>query len=72
MAKKNIIQEDEVKQLENVTNTLETMRINSTICIPNSQRTTINTTIQRLKDKSKRKFTVKRINDTYFTLKRIV
>lgn len=68
----NLVQPQEaVAPLENITSTLETMKVNSLISIPNYQRATINSTIQRLKDRSSRRFSIKRINDIYFTLRRI-
>ena len=62
---------EKIPALENVTNTLENMKKGISIPVPNYQRVSINGTIQRLKDTSSRRYSCKRINDTYFTIKRI-
>lgn len=61
---------EKVVPLESVTTTLETMKLRQTVKAPNFQRTSVNGTLQRLKDRSKKKFTCKRF-DTYFTIQRI-
>ena len=61
---------EKILELESPSNTLNTMRLKQTIKVPNSQRVSINGTLQRFKDTSNRKFECKRF-DTYFTIKRI-
>ena len=62
---------EKVIALESPTISLEAMRLNSTIKAPNYQRESVNKTIGRIKDISSKKFTCKRTNDIYFTIKRI-
>lgn len=62
---------ENVSVVENITSTLETMRLGSTLSAPNFQRVSFNGTCQRLKDTSSRRYSFKRVNDTYFTIKRI-
>ena len=61
---------EKVVPLESVTTTLETMKLRQTVKAPNFQRTSVNGTLQRFKDRSTKKFTCKRF-DTYFTIQRI-
>jgi len=61
---------EKITELESPTDTFNTMRLNQVIKVPNTQRTSINSTIQRFKDISNRKFKCKRF-ETYFTVKRI-
>lgn len=60
---------EKVTPIKSVTTTLETMKLRQTLKAPNFQRTSVNGTLQRLKDRSTKKFTCKRF-DTYFTIQR--
>ena len=55
-----------------ITLTLESLDVNQTINVLNTQRASFSCTIQRLLDKGSKRFTVKRVNDYYFTIKRIM
>lgn len=63
--------EKEIKALVSPTVTLETMRVNCTEIAPNYQRSSVETTIRRIRDKSSKRFALSRTNDIYFTIKRI-
>ena len=62
---------EKISPLESVTITLENMRLGSVEKVPNYQRVSINGTVQRLKDTSSKRYSCTRINDTYFTIKRV-
>lgn len=50
---------------------LDSLAIGKQLNVPNSQRVSVNGTIQRIKDRSDKRFTIKRINDDYFIIVRI-
>ena len=50
---------------------LDALRLKSKIYAPNHQRASIDTTIKRIKDKSSKRFSCTRMNDEYFSIKRI-
>jgi len=69
----NVIIEN-VQNIERMTVTLETLRRNETVNVPNHQRVSANGTIQRLKQSSTKKFKCNVIVtgiDGYFTIKRV-
>ena len=62
--------EKELKKLDRPTLTLETLRVNETVDVPNYQRASLETTKMRVMDKSSKLFSFHRVNSTYFTIKR--
>ena len=63
--------EKEIKLHESPTIVLDSLRINKTERLLNTQRYSFETTAQRFKNNSTKKFSFKRVNDLYSTVKRI-
>ena len=59
-----------VIRLDSPSDTLDSMEVGNTEFVLNSQRLSVESTIRRLRDRSRKRFTLKRINDEYFTVKR--
>jgi hypothetical protein len=70
MAKKTETQEIVVESIDSPTKTLKGMRMKDKFYFPNSQRISVRSTITTLKDKSTKRFSLKRINDEYTLLRR--
>jgi len=60
-----------VEAIETPTATLDTMRTGSTIYAPCYQRGSIDTTRQRMKNYSSKRFALKKENDEFFSIKRV-
>lgn len=61
---------EKIVALESPTASLEALKLGERLNAPNFQRLTVETTIRRIKDKSSKRFSCKRINDYYFTVLR--
>lgn len=60
-----------VQRVESPTLALDTLRIRGEIYVPNYQRESFNTTIRRMGNISAKRFTCKRQNNEFFTVKRV-
>ena len=60
----------ELKKLKSPTLTLETLRVNETVEVPNFQRASLESTKVRVMDKSSKLFRFHKVNSTYFTITR--
>lgn len=62
--------EKKVERIEKPTEYLNKLRIGQRGKAPNCQRLTFETTILRMKNKGDKRFTLKKENEQYFTIKR--
>lgn len=60
-----------INPLETPKFTLENLKLNETVDIPSYQKNSINSTIIRIKDTSSKRYSVNKINDFAYTVKRI-
>lgn len=63
--------EKKIKTIESPTQALNGLRLRGELEAPNTQRESIATTIRRMKVASSKRFTCRKVNDQYFTIKRI-
>ena len=56
--------------LETPQNTLMNLRVNGTLTIPSFQKNSISSTISRIKDISSMRYSLKKIDDYSYTVKR--
>lgn len=69
MQKEN--QVTEIKVVGSPTAALEKLRVGWSLKAPNIQRVSFNGTTVRMRNYSTKRFTFKKVNDEYFTIKRI-
>lgn len=62
--------EEKVEKIEKPTELLNKLRVGQKTKAPNVQRLTFETTILRMKNKGDKRFTLKKENEQYFTIKR--
>lgn len=62
--------EEKVEKIEKPTELLNKLRVGQKTKAPNVQRLTFETTILRMKNKGEKRFTLKKENELFFTIKR--
>lgn len=62
--------EEKVEKIEKPTKLLNKLRVGQKTKAPNVQRLTFETTILRMKNKGEKRFTLKKENELFFTIKR--
>lgn len=65
------MQTSNVEAIESPTTALDTLRVSASIVVPSYQRGSFDTTRQRMKDISSKRFSISKIDDLSFTIKRI-
>jgi hypothetical protein len=65
------MKEEKIEWLYSLTDTLDKMSKNEVIKAQNKQRVSVEGTVRRIKDVSSKRFSLKRVNDDYFTITRI-
>jgi len=60
-----------INALERPRYELENMKINASVLIPSFQKASVSTTIGRIKDTSTKRYSVKKVNDQTYIVKRI-
>lgn len=63
--------EKKIQTIESPTQALNSLRLKGELEAPNAQRESIATTIRRMKAVSTKRFTCRKVNEQFFTIKRI-